>query len=77
LYNFLQNSLLNLTCTKLGSFDVRGNNFVVTFIVWRALGGRKARKIRAVFDFAAKGLKTVLTSVKNLVIMTARVWRDL
>jgi F0F1-type ATP synthase assembly protein I len=62
-------ALLNFTCTKLGSLDALGSNFVLIFILWRAFGGRKERKRRAVFAFGEKGLKTVDTSVMNLVII--------
>lgn len=39
--------------------------------VLRAPGGRKERKRRAVFALGLNGLKTVFTSVMNLVIMIA------
>jgi len=42
---------------------------VVIFIVWRASGGRKERKRRAVFALGEKGLKTVETSVRKREIM--------
>jgi len=61
--------LLNFNSTKLGSFDILGNSFVFTFIVCRAFGGRKERNSRAVFALGEKGLKTVDTSVMNLVII--------
>jgi len=64
---------LNLTCSTLGSLDTLGNNFVVTFMLCRASGGRKERNRRAVFALGEKGLKTVETSVMNLVsILTMR-----
>lgn len=65
----LNGFLLNLTSTKLGSLDIRGNSLVVTFMVWRASGGRKDRNNRAVLALGEKGLKTVETSVRNRVII--------
>jgi hypothetical protein len=56
-----------LTCSTLGSLDALGNNLVVTFISCRASGGRKERNRRAVFALGENGLKTVDTSVMNLV----------
>jgi hypothetical protein len=64
--------VLNFTSTKLGSFDIRGSNLVLTFIVCRAFGGRDERNRRAVFAFGENGLKTVDTSVRNRVIMMKR-----
>jgi hypothetical protein len=70
-------AILNFNCTKLGSFDARGNNFVLTFIpVCRALGGRKERNNRAVFERGENGLKTVDTSVMNLVIIVTETRKD-
>jgi hypothetical protein len=66
-------ALLNFNCTKLGSFDARGSSFVLTFMpVCRALGGRTERNRRAVLERGEKGLKTVETSVMNLVIIVAK-----
>jgi hypothetical protein len=42
-------------------------------MVCRASGGRKERNRRAVFAFGEKGLKTVDTSVMNLVIILTEV----
>lgn len=42
---------------------------VSIFIDCRAFGGRKERKSRAVFALGENGLKTVDTSVRNLVII--------
>lgn len=61
--------VLNFNSTKLGSFEALGNNFVVTFMICRAFGGRDERNRRAVLAFGENGLKTVETSVMNLVIM--------
>jgi hypothetical protein len=66
-----EENLLNFTCTKLGSLDTLGNNFVLIFMLCRASGGRNDRNKRAVFAFGEKGLKTVDTSVMNLVIIVA------
>lgn len=64
---------LNIKCTRLFSLDMRGRSLVSIFIpVLRAPGGRKERKSRAVFALGLKGLKTVFTSVMNLVIMMAQ-----
>jgi hypothetical protein len=71
-----KNVLLNFSCTKLGSLEALGNNFVVTFMLCRASGGRKERNNRAVFARGEKGLKTVDTSVMNLVIMVGSVAGD-
>lgn len=38
---------------------------MVIFMVWRASGGRKERKRRAVLALGEKGLKTVVTSVRK------------
>lgn len=66
-------NLLNLICSTLGSLEALGNNLVVTFIFCRASGGRKERNRRAVFALGEKGLKTLDTSVMNLVsILTSR-----
>jgi hypothetical protein len=56
----------------LFSLDVRGSNLASIFMVWRALGGRKERKRRAVLALREKGLNEVLTEVMNLVIIFAR-----
>jgi hypothetical protein len=61
--------VLNFNSTKLGSFDALGNSFVLIFMICRALGGRKERNRRAVFALGENGLKTVDTSVMNLVII--------
>jgi len=66
----LQESLLNFNCTVLGSVDDLANTFVLIFMPFaRAFGGRKERNSRAVLALGEKGLKTVETSVMNLVIM--------
>ena len=64
--------LLNFTSTTLRSLDVLGNNLVLIFIVCRAFGGRKERNNRAVLALGENGLKTVDTSVRNLVIILSR-----
>lgn len=65
----VQNSL-NFNSRTLCSFDALGNILVVIFIpLALAFGGRKERNNRAVFAFGEKGLKTVDTSVMNLVII--------
>ena len=61
---------LNLSDRLQGSLDVLANIFVSIFIVWRAFDGRKVRNNRAGFALGEKGLKTALTSVINLVIMS-------
>jgi hypothetical protein len=62
--------ILNVKCTRLGSLDARGKSLVSIFMPFaRAPGGRKERKRRAVFALGLKGLKTVFTSVMNLVII--------
>jgi hypothetical protein len=61
--------LLNFKCKTLGSLEALGNNLVLIFIACRELGGIKERNRRAVFALGEKGLKTVDTSVMNLVII--------
>jgi hypothetical protein len=61
-----------LICNKLGSLDALGNNFVDTFKFCRAPAGIKERNRRAVFALGEKGLKTVVTSVINLVSILMR-----
>lgn len=54
----------------LGSGDALGRTFVLIFMPFdRAFGGRKERNSRAVLALGEKGLKTVETSVMNLVII--------
>jgi hypothetical protein len=76
-YESLQNEvlevLLNFNFKKLGSFDALGSIFVSIFIICRAFGGRKERNRRAVLARGEKGLKTVETSVMNLVIILREV----
>jgi hypothetical protein len=60
---------LNLTQIVLFSSDNLGNTFVSILTVCRAFAGKRARNNRAVFALGEKGLKAVLTSVKNRVIM--------
>lgn len=67
--------ILNFKLSRIGSLLVRGSILTSTFIVDRALGGRSARKLRAVFARGEKGLKVVETLVRNLVIMATEVWR--
>lgn len=63
-------SILNFSFTILGSFDARGRSLVSILIPpLRAPGGRNERKRRAVLALGLKGLKTVFTSVMNLVII--------
>ena len=62
-------SLLNFKRTMLGILESLGNSFVSIFIVCLAFGGRKERNSRAVFALGENGLKTVETSVMNLVII--------
>lgn len=57
---------------KLGSFEARGNNFILIFIVCRALGGSIDRNSRAVFALGRNGLKEDVTSVIYLVIILGR-----
>lgn len=67
----IRRNILNLRRTRLGSFDALGSIFVSIFIVCRAFGGRTERNNRAVLALGEKGLKTVETSVMNLVIIFA------
>ena len=66
-----RNHSLNFNRTTLVSLDALGNSLVSIFIDDRALGGKKERKSRAVLALGEKGLKTVETSVMNLVIIFA------
>jgi hypothetical protein len=65
----MRENVLNFNWKTAGSFEALGNNFVFIFIVLRASGGKKERNSRAVFALGLKGLKTVFTSVMNLVII--------
>jgi len=67
--SFIDFPSLNLISTIAGSLELRGNNLVFTFIVCRALEGRRERNNRAALAFGEKGLKTVDASVINLVII--------
>jgi len=67
--SFISFPSLNFNCKTLGSLEALGNNLVLIFIVCRELGGMKERNRRAVFALGEKGLKTVDTSVMNLVII--------
>jgi hypothetical protein len=61
-----------LTCNRLGSLDAFGNNFVLILTSCRAPGGINERNRRAVFALGENGLKTVVTSVMNLVSILIR-----
>ncbi len=62
-------NVLNFTQMELFSLDDLGSIFVSILTVCRAFAGKRARNIRAVFALGEKGLKAVLTSVRNRVIM--------
>jgi hypothetical protein len=60
---------LNFTQMELLSLDSLGSILVSILTVCRAFEGKRARNIRAVFALGEKGLKIVVTSVRNRVIM--------
>ena len=68
--------ILNLRLNELASVLSRGSRLVLIFMVCRAFGGKRARKIRHVLARLEKGLNFVVTSVRCLVIMIGFAWSE-
>ena len=66
-------AVLNLRASRAGlAASALGSCLISIFMVERALGGRRARKLRAVLpDLGLKGEKAVETEVKKRVIILA------